>query len=355
MQLAWILPSLVLGAYLGASTGSWYMLAMSGMSALVAWFVRRQQAYKLDPNDKITRVGNRHYLGARKLPRAQLFWRKPWSEAAALYLASKQSTIRGQARLGEVRSSGFVLDQDKGVWLGIASQDDLIVNLASQAPHLLIVGPTGSGKSELCRLIAVGLANSKSLGFELALIDFKGGATFQFISSHPCVVGLATDLEDHTLFSAGLAAELARRERLLADAACSNIEEYQVQHSLPRLAVIVDEATAYIRSSTPAAELIEALATRGRSLGVHLVLATQTLSGLPRQVLANLRLRIAVGEVDPVDLMQMEMHSRNRFDEPDPPANWQRARLLDTKSRIQVFDFPLGATKNCGSISIDAL
>jgi S-DNA-T family DNA segregation ATPase FtsK/SpoIIIE len=212
------------------------------------------------------------------------------------------------------------------------------------------VGPTGSGKSELCRLLSVGLANATGALYELAFIDFKGGATFSFMKAHPSVVGLATDLEDHKLFSAGLAAELARRERLFAEASCSNIDEYQQNHSIKRMVVIIDEATTYVRSGPLAADLVESLASRGRSLGVHLILATQTLSGLPRQVLANLRLRIAVGDADPVDLMQMGMHTRAESNRPNHETNWRPAKLLDENSRIQEFVFPLGATKNCGSI-----
>lgn len=350
MQLAWILPSLVLGAYLGASTGSWYMLAMSGMSGLVAWFVRHRQAYRLDPDAAIREVGKHHYLGEKRLPRPQIFWRKVWVQAASEHLLGKQTRRMNGERLAQLQNQCFAKSVDSRLWLGLRGVTDVTIDLSGSAPHLLIVGPTGSGKSELCRLLSVGLANATEEPYELAFIDFKGGATFSFLKAHPSVVGMATDLEDHKLFSAGLAAELARRERLFADARCSTIDEYQQNEPLKRMVVIIDEATTYMRSGPVAAELVESLAARGRSLGVHLVLATQTLTGLPRQVLANVRLRIAVGDVDPVDLMQMGMHSRAAGERCHYEKNWRPAKLLDENSQIQEFVFPLGATKNCGSM-----
>jgi S-DNA-T family DNA segregation ATPase FtsK/SpoIIIE len=196
-------------------------------------------------------------------------------------------------------------------WLGITGERDFEVDLQAEGPHLLLLGPTGAGKSELLKALLRSLLRPENLhSLRLVLIDFKGGAGLADFAEHPNTAGLLTDLaaEDPEPFWAALADELSRRERLFADAKVANIEAYRAKVGrLDRILVTIDELAAVLASSRAAAALVEAIATRGRSLGFNLVATNQSLVGIPRLLLTNFRLRCAIGEVDPVDLAQLSI------------------------------------------------
>lgn len=161
--------------------------------------------------------------------------------------------------------------------------------LSGMGPHGLVVGATGSGKSELLRTVVTGLAvGHPPEDLALVLVDWKGGATFAGLAGLPHVAGALTDLEDdpaavHRL-AAALRGELKRREHVLRDAGLANIREHR-QHrlaggtleALPHLVVVVDEFTELLAQQPDLLELFVAIGRLGRSLGVHLLLATQRL------------------------------------------------------------------------------
>lgn len=170
----------------------------------------------------------------------------------------------------------------------------VVIDLVADGPHAIVGGTTGSGKSEL--LIAWMLALAGAHPPErlvLLLIDFKGGATFAPLESLPHTVGLITDL-DHggaQRALASLAAEVRYRERALATQGLRDI----VGSSLPRLVIVVDEFAAMLDQHPELPSLFADLAARGRSLGIHLVLATQRPAGVVRDsLLANADLRISL-------------------------------------------------------------
>ena len=178
--------------------------------------------------------------------------------------------------------------------LGWAGDGRFDLDLVGDGPHAVVVGTTGSGKSELLRSLVLSLSVAHSPSeVQFVLIDFKGGAAFDACARLPHVVGLLTDL-DHDLGDrvvAGLRAELRRRERALRDAGVSDVSG----SGLARLVIVIDEL-ARLQSDVPAfvASLVD-IAQRGRSLGVHLVVATQrggqTLSA---DLLANSSVRVAL-------------------------------------------------------------
>ena len=189
-----------------------------------------------------------------------------------------------------------------------ASVDGVVeLDLDRDGPHALIAGTTGSGKSELLRTIVVGLAAAVSPAhLQFVLVDYKGGATFDGCRTLPHTVGLVTDLEgglaERALVS--LEAELTRRERLFRDAAAADLREYRTRGRPPlsRLVVMIDEFATMAQDVPGFLPALVGIAQRGRSLGVHLVLATQRPAGVVNDdIRANTNLRLALRVNDRAD------------------------------------------------------
>jgi len=196
--------------------------------------------------------------------------------------------------------------------LGRSTGGDLMVDLATDGPHVLVGGTTGSGKSELLQTLVTGLAVSNrpdELG--LLLVDYKGGSAFGDCARLPHTVGLVTDLDVHLTARAltSLDAEMKRRERLLARASARDLDHYRrsagVCRELPpmsRLVIVVDEFKALADEFPDFIAGLVRVAALGRSLGLHLVLATQRPAGIvSADMRANIALRIALRVRDRAD------------------------------------------------------
>ncbi len=193
--------------------------------------------------------------------------------------------------------------------VGLAPGRTVTLDLRRDGPHVLVGGTTGSGKSEFLRTLVTGLAlGSSPDDLTLLLVDFKGGAAFDPCLGLPHVVGLVTDLDAHLVqrVLTSLAAELRRRERLLAEHRVTDLDDLP-EHlpdgvRLPRLVVVVDELRALVDEHPDALSALVRLAAQGRSLGIHLVLATQRPAGtVTSEVQANVDLRIAFRVRDHAD------------------------------------------------------
>ncbi|MCF2533655.1 type VII secretion protein EccCa [Yinghuangia soli] len=162
--------------------------------------------------------------------------------------------------------------------------------LEGMGPHGLCVGATGSGKSELLRTLVLGLAmthSSEILNFVLA--DFKGGATFSGMSDMPHVAAVITNLaDDLTLVDRmrdSITGELTRRQELLrASGNYANIHDYERARTagaplepLPSLVIIIDEFSELLTAKPDFIDMFIQIGRIGRSLGVHLMLASQRL------------------------------------------------------------------------------
>ncbi|HET9289638.1 MAG TPA: type VII secretion protein EccCb, partial [Actinomycetes bacterium] len=175
-------------------------------------------------------------------------------------------------------------------------------------PHGLVVGATGSGKSELLRTIVAGLAATHppdQLAF--VLVDFKGGAAFAELAPLPQVAGLITNLQaDGSMVDRALAAlqgELARRQRLLhRNGNQPDLRAYAAKRAadprlepLPHLLIVVDEFGELLAARPEFLDLFSAIGRVGRSLGMHLLLASQRLDeGRLRGLDSHLRFRICL-------------------------------------------------------------
>ncbi len=178
------------------------------------------------------------------------------------------------------------------------------LDLVADGPHLLVAGTTGAGKSELLQTLVLGLALRRSpADLALALVDFKGGASFGACARLPHVVGQVTDLEPGLAGRAlaGLRAELHRRERVLAAHGVADAAHLPAG-VLPRLVVVIDEFRALADDLPEFLPGLLRVAAQGRSLGVHLVLATQRPAGaVSADVRANVSARLALRVVDAAD------------------------------------------------------
>lgn len=200
--------------------------------------------------------------------------------------------------------------------IGMSADGRVDLDLVRDGPHGLIAGTTGSGKSELLRTLVVSLATAVSpehLNF--VLVDYKGGSTFDACADLPHTVGLVTDLDGGLAERAlaSLDAELHRRERLLRGAGAADLTEYRRgdQLTVPRtpiarLVVVIDEFAALAKDLPHFLAALVDVAQRGRSLGVHLLLATQRPAGVVNDdIRANTNLRLALRLQDTTEALDV--------------------------------------------------
>nr|WP_246314386.1 FtsK/SpoIIIE domain-containing protein [Kineococcus aurantiacus] len=183
------------------------------------------------------------------------------------------------------------------------------VDLRADGPHGLIAGTTGSGKSELLQTIVASLAvANRPDAMTFVLVDYKGGAAFKDCVDLPHTVGMVTDLDTHLVGRAltSLGAELRRREHLLAAVGAKDLEDHDDLRradpaiaALPRLLIVIDEFASLARELPDFVTGLVDVAQRGRSLGIHLLLATQRPTGVvSAEIRANTNLRIALRVTD---------------------------------------------------------
>ena len=332
MAAIWMLPSLVLGLYLGFSTGMWQLALMSFGSALIAVVVSRVRrpspSETATVGNPFTSVGKKIFYLNKPLTRWRWMLSPKLRTAARSLVAESQREQNLQLVLPRLLGRGFraSMPGELCAVLGEAQGAAIEVDLTT-APHVFVVGPTGSGKSQLLRILAKSLTNRYlPTELQLMLVDFKGGALLDGLGLEPWLVANLSDLEgDRSTFWAGLHALLQQRERdptLLK----------------PMVVIIVDELAEVLRDQA-ASLALTSVAARGRSLGVHLVLANQGLSGVPRDLLLNLRLRIALAGVDQVELVQLGGKASPLTSGEHPLI---AARLIQHQAPDRDFNFAVG-------------
>lgn len=198
--------------------------------------------------------------------------------------------------------------------IGVAKSGMILLDLHDKAhgPHGLVAGTTGSGKSELLQTYILSMAalyHPYEVGF--VIIDFKGGGMANQFKDLPHMMGRITNIDGKEINRSlrSIKAELNKRQRLFAEAGVNHIDNYiikvrkgEVKIPLPHLILIVDEF-AELKAEQPdfMKELISA-ARIGRSLGVHLILATQKPSGqVDEQIWSNSRFKLCLKVQSPQD------------------------------------------------------
>ncbi|MGP4114450.1 FtsK/SpoIIIE domain-containing protein [Streptomyces sp. 4N509B] len=193
--------------------------------------------------------------------------------------------------------------------VGVSLDGPFAVDLRRDGPHGLVAGTTGAGKSELLQTLVASLAvANRPDAMTFVLVDYKGGSAFKDCVSLPHTVGMVTDLDAHLVERAltSLSAELKRREHILADAGAKDIEDYvdlllrePGRTPMPRLLIVIDEFASMVRDLPDFVKGLVNIAQRGRSLGIHLILATQRPGGVVSpEIRANTNLRIALRVTD---------------------------------------------------------
>lgn len=174
--------------------------------------------------------------------------------------------------------------------------------LGGIGPHGLCVGATGSGKSELLKCIVVSFAHNHShLDLNFILVDFKGGASFLGMDKLPHTSAVITNLADEAglvdRMQDSLLGEMHRRQERLRAAGMTTAREFNTRHrgEMPALFIVVDEFSELLHTRPEFAEVFAAIGRLGRSLGMHLLLASQRLEeGRLRGLESHLSYRIAL-------------------------------------------------------------
>jgi S-DNA-T family DNA segregation ATPase FtsK/SpoIIIE len=218
------------------------------------------------------------------------------------------------------RQNNSILDRSRGprprlkragtlkAFVGQGSPDAMSLDLRTQGPHALVGGTTGSGKSEFLQAWVLGMAAEYSPDrVTFLFVDYKGGSAFADCVELPHCVGLVTDLSPHLVRRAltSLRAELHHREHLFNRKKAKDLlelEKRQDPETPPALVLVIDEFAALAGEVPEFVDGVVDIAQRGRSLGIHLIMATQRPAGVIKDNLrANTNLRVALRMADVSD------------------------------------------------------
>ncbi len=302
MSAIWMLPSLAMGIYMGFASGMWQLAFMSFASATIALLVARAKSRQTVAPSISLHPETHRLLADSKVVTFWRWWFSPRVRRATISEVARLRRQRASLRTARRAFSTIPIPPPGSrttALLGIRELEPFNFEI-SDAPHIFIVGPTGCGKSQLMLLMLRSLiARYSQQELVLALIDYKGGSLGRLLGRDARLWLHATDLDPGDWWSK-IDQELLAREQALASI---DVSDYIAGFLLPLL-VFVDELGEVVRNPQ-AAKTLSSIGARGRSLGMFLVVANQGLAGVPRELLLNLRLRIAIAGIDQVELVQL--------------------------------------------------
>ncbi len=242
------------------------------------------------------------------------------ASVSLLRLLGTEMAAESQAAVERWRQNNSIIDRTRGprprlkragtlkAFVGQASPDAMSLDLRTQGPHALVGGTTGAGKSEFLQAWVLGMAAEYSPDrVTFLFVDYKGGSAFADCVELPHTVGLVTDLSPHLVRRAltSLRAELHHREHLFNRKKAKDLlelEKRQDPETPPALVLVIDEFAALAGEVPEFVDGVVDIAQRGRSLGIHLIMATQRPAGVIKDNLrANTNLRVALRMADESD------------------------------------------------------
>lgn len=295
MQLLWFLPSLAYGLMLGITAGNYFLVATTLLTMLVAVLVRFLLSKRPKLTDATTlRVIDRDiWLDDYRMPRGELFWTREQADFIFERLGKtpNDANLRTDFLLKRFERSTAALN----VALGFNETEIVQKSLADDGPHSILIGSTGSGKTELLRHVLRELLLQESPP-ELVCIDFKGGLGLEEFRPKSLAFASDHDFEATSRVFQWLEGELTRRE-------------LSRKESTP-LVIAIDELSHLLTSTKNSGDVLNSIAARGRSAKMHLVMTNQNLVAVNRALLSNVKLRILIGNPDPVDAAMLGQLAR---------------------------------------------
>jgi energy-coupling factor transporter ATP-binding protein EcfA2 len=295
MQLLWFLPSLAYGVMLGVTSNNYFLAASTVFTILIALLVRYRLSKrpKLSANTKLRVINRDIWLDDFRMPRGEIFWSAEQADFIFERLGATSST---SSAMQDFFSKNFERSKTNlNMALGFNETEVVQRSLVEDGPHAILIGSTGSGKTELLRQMLRELNNAETKP-GLVCVDFKGGLgleefrlqSLRFASDHD--MGATEKVFDW------LELELSQREL----------------SPEPRnaLVIAIDELTHLLGTVKRSSEVLAAIAARGRSARMHLILTNQNLVGVHRALLSNIKLRVLIGNPDPVDAAMLGQLSR---------------------------------------------
>ncbi|WP_461187167.1 FtsK/SpoIIIE domain-containing protein [Arthrobacter sp. Z4-13] len=280
-------------------------------------------------------------------------------EPAVPTVCSLQDVLQLSPRQTAARWQASGADHGLNIPLGLGAMGPRTLDLQVDGPHLLVAGTTGSGKSELLRSLTLALALSyppERVNF--LFVDFKGGSGLGPLAELVHCVGLLTDLSaddlERTLTS--LRAEIRLREEALASARVPDIAAYRSTRAsqdfpLPHLVIVIDEFRMLVDDAPEALRELMRIAAIGRSLGLHLVMATQRPQGaLTADIRANVTSSIALrvqSEMESSDIINSRVAAAISIDAPgraflargtEAPQEFQTSAVASTNGESRLAD-----------------